>query len=314
MRGVVKYSLVLWALGTSVAHADATLVYQLTESGAEPVEKRLSISHFFVRVDDPSEKDRYLLFQAGKFFPLYRVDESQRTYTLLTPPVKPTLHAGSTATAKGPAAGQTPNDTANPEALQGARMPGEYAAKVTPEDQQAKHQAKHDAAEPNKPAAATEKSEVANIESAGLAPSPQLKATKKIRTVTGIDCRIILELADDKPIIEHCMANKARLGITERESRTLARVFVLARQRGFEWLGAATADEDFVSLESRDLRRQKTLQLKSLSTDPLPVGYLRVPRSYKETKPTTEVKRPVEEKGAEAEEARPPQPIQGDGV
>lgn len=89
MRGVVKYSLVLWALGTSVAHADATLVYQLTESGAEPVEKRLSISHFFVRVDDPSEKDRYLLFQAGKFFPLYRVDESQRTYTLLTPRSNP---------------------------------------------------------------------------------------------------------------------------------------------------------------------------------------------------------------------------------
>lgn len=294
MRGVVKYSLVLWALSTSVAHADATLVYQLTEPGAEPVEKRLSISHFFVRVDDSSEKDRYLLFQAGKFFPLYRVDESRQTYTLLTPPVKPTLHAGSTATAKGPAAGQTPNDTANPKALQGANTPGEHAAKVTPEDQQAKHQAEHDAAAPERPAAATEKPAVANTESAGLAPSPQLKATKKIRTVTGIDCRIIFELADGKPIIEHCMANKARLGITERESRTLARLFLMARKQGFDWLGATTSDEDFVSVQSRDVRRNKTLEMKSVSTAPLPSGYLLIPRSFKKTEVSVEAKRDVE--------------------
>ena len=77
------------------------------------------------------------------------------------------------------------------------------------------------------------------------------------------------------------MANKAALGITERESRTLARTFVMARQQGYGWLGATTKDEDFVSIRSKPLDGSKSLELISLSTKPLEQGYLKVPPKYK---------------------------------
>lgn len=76
------------------AAAEATLVYELTDEDGKVAEKKLSISKFFVRVDDPATPKQHLLYQAGKLFPLYRVDEDSRTYQGLTPKVKATLHAG----------------------------------------------------------------------------------------------------------------------------------------------------------------------------------------------------------------------------
>ena len=104
------------------------------------------------------------------------------------------------------------------------------------------------------------------------------------------------------------MATKARLGITERESRTLARWFTMARREGFDWLGAATEVENFVSVQSRDLRRNKTLELKSVSKAPLPAGYLRIPKSFKEAEGATEPKRDTQ---GEQPAPTPPQPSPG---
>ena len=111
----------------------------------------------------------------------------------------------------------------------------------------------------------------------------KFKATKKMDTVAGIKCRVILELGrDDKPVKEHCMANTGHLGLTEREVITVARLFAAAREMDFEWLGVGTKDERFVSIQTRDLASNETLQLKSVSTKPLPKGHLRVPKSFKE--------------------------------
>ena len=62
------------ALGAGSACADATLVYRSTGLDAGVVETTLSVSRFFVRVDASDRENEYLLFQAGKYFPLYRVD------------------------------------------------------------------------------------------------------------------------------------------------------------------------------------------------------------------------------------------------
>ena len=60
-----------WA---SLAGADATLVYQLSGGSSPPVQKTLSVARFFVRVDSSDAPDEYLLYQAGKFFPLFSVN------------------------------------------------------------------------------------------------------------------------------------------------------------------------------------------------------------------------------------------------
>ena len=115
-----------------------------------------------------------------------------------------------------------------------------------------------------------------------LPEKAQFKPSGKSDVVGAVRCRVVNEVIDGEPAIEHCMANKADLGVTEREIRTLARLFILARELGYDWLGAATEDEDFVSVRSRALTRDKTLELRSVSTEALPAGHLRVPKDYKE--------------------------------
>jgi hypothetical protein len=286
MRSALSLPLALWSIGSTIAHADATLVYGLTGPGTEPTEKKISISQFFVRVDDSTDKGNYLLFQAGKFFPLYRVSESQQTYTLLTPPVKPTLRAGSAQRRTDePEAEQAPESTDAADTPTTAQSEPHAAGDNTPADAKAAVAPTTKAEEENTasaaPGAAAPDPETPSVALAALEPSPTLRPTRKTRSVAGIECREVIESIDAKPIVEHCMANKARLGITERESRTLARLFVEAREQNYDWLGAATADEDFVSVQSRDLRRNKTLELQSVSTAPLPTGYLRIPKTFK---------------------------------
>ncbi len=231
------------------------------------------------RIDDRAQPGSFLLYQAGKFFPLFRVDTAARTYTRLTPEVKPTLHAGvkpkPEATQEKPVAKQM--ETAPPE----AQPPAETAATATPSDAAAK------AAETRKIDAAAElaaKGEAADTAEEVTKDKPEttLRLTKKSKKVSGIPCRVVEELKGDQPVMTHCMADKARLGITEREIRTLSRVFSMARKRGLDWLGTATTDERFVSVASQDLQSKKTLQLKSVSTKPLAVGHLRVPREFKQ--------------------------------
>ena len=56
--------------------ADAALTYELSSAGDSKTVKQFSMARFFVRIDNPAEKDQYLLFQAGKFFPLFSVDQA----------------------------------------------------------------------------------------------------------------------------------------------------------------------------------------------------------------------------------------------
>lgn len=342
MKRLIACSIaVLWACGP-LAHADATLVYELEGQPQGPVQKTLSVSRFFVRVDSSGEEGRHLLFQAGKFFPLFSIDETAGTYTRLTPPVNPRLGPESRTKASEPeghgtdattektsgeaattmtlqetketAAGDAPAPqvaTDGAPAMARAEGDGSEADKAT--DQKTPQEPAPDAggqssAEP--PAAAQaeaapamspagededEEGDTAEAEEAedaqkpeaapALAKAPRFEASRETDEVAGISCRLVREMVDDKPVVEHCMANKAALGITEREIRTLARLFVLARERGWDWLGAASKDEEFVSIRSRRIGADGGLTLKSVSTNPLPAGHLRVPREYKEVKP-----------------------------
>lgn len=242
------------------AYADVTLNYQLSGPDMEDRIKTFSLARFFARIDDPVTPDTYLLYQTGKFFPLYQVDKSTRSYTLLTPEVKPTLHA---AIAPKPAAAQGKTAVTSTEAAQAQLKTAAPALPATVEQPTGGKTAESSA------------------ETAGASQQTTLRLTNKKQKIAGIECRIIEELAGALPVMTHCMADKVHLGITERELRSLGRLFKMARERNLGWLGTATPDEKFVSVSSEDLQSHKTLQLKSLSTKPLPSGYLRIPGNFK---------------------------------
>jgi hypothetical protein len=232
------FALVLVTCSTSIAHADATLTYELSGPDGEKMVKEFSTSKFFVRIDDPSTPDQHLLFQAGRFFPLYSVDTAKRSYIRLTGEVIPFTgpesrkHRGADETG----ANQDPSQTAV-QTAQNAKK-----------------------------------------------PAASLKPTKTKRKVAGIECRVVHEVADGAPVIEHCMANSARLGLTKREIITMARTFEMARNRDLGWLGVGTEDEEFVSVYSRDQRDNRVLQLTEVSNAPLPVDYHSIPREYQQVK------------------------------
>lgn len=238
-------ALALAACSTSIARADATLTYELTDADGSKTVKKFSTARFYVRIEDPTTPDQYLLFEAGKFFPLYAVDTTAKTYTLLTKEVIPYM---------------------SPESREhhGADKTDEIEAKK---------------------------------------PAPRFKATRKTRKVAGVECRVVHELVDGEPVIEHCMVNSARLSITKRGIITLARTFEMARNRDYGWLGAGTEDEEFVSVYSRDQRDNRTLQLTAVSNRPLNADYLRIPREYKQVKTEQEAAPEQLESEAEAEAA-----------
>lgn len=219
----------LMLLLNAAAGADATLTYELTEADGSKTEKKFSTARFFVRIADSADEKRYLLFEAGKFFPLYAVDQEKGSYTQLTPEVIPFM--GPDTLAKKKADAHTP--------------------KIKPVEK---------------------------------APRAELKATNKKQTVAGIRCRIVHEIIEGEPAIEHCMANSARLNITDREIITMTRTFSMARDHQFGWLAVGTEDEEFISIQSRNLRSGKTFQLTSVSNKPLAQGYLKIPREYKQVK------------------------------
>ena len=132
--------------------------------------------------------------------------------------------------------------------------------------------------------AETSKAEGKSPTSAGdpRAGELRLQPTKRMETVGGVRCRVVAELVDGEPAVEHCMANKAAFGMTERETRTLARLFEMARKRGWDWLPAATHDEEFVSVRSRRAADGAIWTLQSVSTAALPAAYLRISRDFRE--------------------------------
>lgn len=280
--------LLILAASTGHARADATLTFELTGPDGGRTTKTLAVARYFARIEDTANKDSFLLYQAGKFFPLYEVSPADKAYTRLTPDVNPTLHAGIRPTPEGEQAAGAPHpDQPAPATSPGAS--GEAGA-VSGEEARAGTSELAAASPPSsgvpEPAQQAPESETPTPDPEpppSLPVKPELRATRDTREVAGIECRVVDELRDGKPVLQHCMANKARLGITERETRTLARTFTMARERNLGWLGTATEDEEFVSIQVRDPESGRQLVLQALSTEPLPRGHLRIPREYEQT-------------------------------
>lgn len=113
-------------------------------------------------------------------------------------------------------------------------------------------------------------------------PASTLKATKKKRTVAGKRCRVVLEIADEKPVVEHCMSGTGELGLSKREVVTLSRLFTKAANLDLNLLGAATKDERYVSIQSQRADDKASQTLKSVSKTAIPFEKMRISEDYKQ--------------------------------
>lgn len=115
-----------------------------------------------------------------------------------------------------------------------------------------------------------------------------LKATKKKRSVAEKRCRVVLEMADNRQVAEHCMSGPGELGLSKREVYTLSRLFTKAENLGLNLMGVATEDERYVSIQSlQAVDKDKASQtLKSITKAAIPTEKMRVAEDYKMIKPT----------------------------
>ena len=223
MKRLLPLALAVLGATSSVVQADATLVYGLKETMSEAVDQTFSISRFFARVDASGQEGKYLLFQAGKFFPLYSVDTKEGRYTRLTPPVRATLHPAkkTQAPAAQPLAGDD-RETKGAKAVEAEPTPEPVEAETVEKEPKAELAvtsgrsgsevaAAAGGATAADPAQAAVPNEVKPAERPVLPKVPQFKPTRTTDEVAGVRCRVILELIDGKPAIEHCMANTAAI-------------------------------------------------------------------------------------------------------
>ena len=232
-----------------LAQADATLVYETSDTAGAKTQYTFSISGRFVRIDsEPREQSGYSLFDTGRMV-MFNVDETAHSYM----PVK----AGRFF---HPSISVTPPDTT-------ANKTAEKPASSKPaEDSSAEKTASSD------PAVAA-------------STATTLKATKKKLTVAGKRCRVVLELADEKPVAEHCMSGTGELGLSKREVVTLSRLFTKAANLNLNLLGAATKDERYVSIQSQRTDDKASQTLKSVSKTAIPSEKMRIPEDYKQLQP-----------------------------
>jgi len=258
----------------SLAQADAILVYETADAADAKTQYTFSISGRFVRIDsEPREQPGYSLFDTGRMV-MFNVDETAHSYT----PVKAGrfFHPSITVTPPDTAEDKAAERVASPEKT-ADKTPEKVASSDPAEDSTAKRVASSDPAT----AASTE----ATAKTADSTAESTLKATKKKRTVAGKRCRVVLEIAGDKPVAEHCMSGTGELGLSKREVITLSRLFTKAANLDLNLLGAATKDERYVSIQSQRTDDKASQTLKSVSKTAIPSEKMRIPEDYKQLQP-----------------------------
>jgi hypothetical protein len=147
---------------------------------------------------------------------------------------------------------------------------------------------------------------------------PAFKPTKTADEVSGIRCRVVSEIEDGAPTIEHCMASSRDLSLVKREVITLARLYSALRWLGWAWPAVGTEDEEFVSLRSRELAGGAELVLTSVDRQSLSYELTRIPRDYRDLDPRPRVgvglesiKRSRGGQTGEPEAAPPPEQVDG---
>ena len=111
---------------------------------------------------------------------------------------------------------------------------------------------------------------------------PKLKPVMEKMTVSGVRCQKIGEWNEERQVREHCMVAGSALGLNERETKTLSRLFAIAGRIGWDLPGVSTRDERQVSISSQGDEEATKLQFVSVAHDPIPDVRMKIPDHYEQ--------------------------------
>jgi hypothetical protein len=110
---------------------------------------------------------------------------------------------------------------------------------------------------------------------------PKLRPEREKAMIEGVRCQMVKEMGAEKPIAQHCMAAGSAIGLNERKTKTLSRLFLVARRMGLGWGGVSTTDERQVSVSSLNLKNSSSLTFLEVEHKPIPDSRMKIPDSYK---------------------------------
>ena len=111
--------------------------------------------------------------------------------------------------------------------------------------------------------------------------NPRLRPQREKSMVGGVRCQMVDEMGAGGPVATHCMAPGSGIGLNERKTKTLSRLFLVARRMGLGLGGVSTPDERQVSVSSQDVESGRRLTFVSIEHVPIPDQLMKIPDSYK---------------------------------
>ena len=111
---------------------------------------------------------------------------------------------------------------------------------------------------------------------------PKLKPMREKDAVSGVRCNKIQEGPKDQPVAVHCMVAGQDIGLNERKTKTLSRLFLVSRRMNLDWGGVTTPDERQVSISSKSISSVESLKFISAEHKPIPDNRIKIPDEYKQ--------------------------------
>ncbi|MES9946663.1 MAG: hypothetical protein ABW080_17050 [Candidatus Thiodiazotropha sp.] len=109
----------------------------------------------------------------------------------------------------------------------------------------------------------------------------KLKPMREKAAVSGVRCRKVDEIEKGKSVANHCMVAGIDIGLNERKTKSLSRLFLVSRRMKLDWVAATTPDERQVSISSHNSATGEGLKFISAVHKPIPDNRIKIPDEYK---------------------------------
>jgi hypothetical protein len=111
---------------------------------------------------------------------------------------------------------------------------------------------------------------------------PKLKPMREKTAVSGVRCRKVEEKDGEESIANHCMTAGSEIGLNERKTKSLSRLFLVSRRMKLDWGAVTTPDERQVSISSHHPSSGDSLTFVSVVHKPIPDNLIKIPDDYKQ--------------------------------
>ncbi|MEW8508066.1 MAG: hypothetical protein AB2598_15320 [Candidatus Thiodiazotropha sp.] len=108
----------------------------------------------------------------------------------------------------------------------------------------------------------------------------KLKPMREKAVVSGVRCRKVEEIDKDSTIAKHCMVAGADIGLNERKTKSLSRLYLVSRRMKLDWGAATTPDERQISISSHNPSTGDSLKFVSVVHKAIPDNRLKIPDEF----------------------------------